>query len=121
MANHIPNHSRKCFAMKDLGESTFILEIKIYRDGSKRLIGLGQNAYMDKILERYKMDNSKRGHIPMQERLDLNKAQGASTPEKVYPASQAPHNPRPLSKTSLELFHVIIHTESYQPSWLEPC
>ncbi|GJV35637.1 retrotransposon protein, putative, ty1-copia subclass [Tanacetum coccineum] len=70
----------RCFAMKDLGEATFILGIKIYRDRSKRLIGLGQNAYIDKILNRYKMDNSKRGHIPMQERLDLNKTQGASTP-----------------------------------------
>ncbi|GJW59676.1 hypothetical protein Tco_0109011 [Tanacetum coccineum] len=29
------------------------------------------------------MDNSKRGHIPMQKRLDLNKTQGASTLEKV--------------------------------------
>ncbi|GKB37900.1 retrotransposon protein, putative, ty1-copia subclass [Tanacetum coccineum] len=55
---------------------------QIYRDRSKRLIGLGQNAYMDKILKRYKMDNSKRGYIPMQERLNLNKTQGASTPEE---------------------------------------
>ncbi|GKF29065.1 hypothetical protein Tco_0095407 [Tanacetum coccineum] len=30
------------------------------------------------------MDNSKCGHIPMQERLDLNKTQGASTPEECY-------------------------------------
>nr|GEU89534.1 retrotransposon protein, putative, Ty1-copia subclass [Tanacetum cinerariifolium] len=72
-----PNHPRK-----DLGEATFILGIKIYRDRSKRLIGLGQNAYMEKILKRYKMDNSKRGHISMQERLDLNKTQGASTPKE---------------------------------------
>nr|GFB84158.1 hypothetical protein [Tanacetum cinerariifolium] len=28
------------------------------------------------------MDNSKRGNIPMQERLDINKTQGASTPEE---------------------------------------
>nr|GEV39484.1 hypothetical protein [Tanacetum cinerariifolium] len=35
-----------CFAMKDLGEVTFILGIKIYKDRSKRLIRLGQNAYM---------------------------------------------------------------------------
>ncbi|GJZ70055.1 hypothetical protein Tco_0633605 [Tanacetum coccineum] len=48
-----------------LGEAAFILGIKIYRDMSKRLIRLGQNAYMDKILKRYKMDNSKRDHIPM--------------------------------------------------------
>ena len=30
----------KCFAMKDLGEATYILGIKIYGDRSKRLIGL---------------------------------------------------------------------------------
>ncbi|GKB83703.1 retrotransposon protein, putative, ty1-copia subclass [Tanacetum coccineum] len=30
---------------------------------------------MDKILKRYRMDNSKRGNISMQERLDLNKTQ----------------------------------------------
>ncbi|GJS86733.1 hypothetical protein Tco_0769369 [Tanacetum coccineum] len=71
--------------MKDLGDATFILGIKIYRDRSKRLIGLGQNAYMDKILKRYRMDNSKRGHIPIQERLDLNKTQGASTPKDMKP------------------------------------
>nr|GEX13069.1 hypothetical protein [Tanacetum cinerariifolium] len=83
MVNHIPSlqsvkdYLGKCFAMKDLEKAAFILGIKIYRDRSKRLIRLGQNAYMDKILKRYKMDNSKRGHIPMQEKLDLNKTQGA--------------------------------------------
>ncbi|GJY29816.1 retrotransposon protein, putative, ty1-copia subclass [Tanacetum coccineum] len=60
-------------------------------DRSKRLIGLGQNAYMDKILKRYKIDNSKRGHIPMQERLDLNKTQGASTPKKVKRMQNVPY------------------------------
>ncbi|GJU58178.1 retrotransposon protein, putative, ty1-copia subclass [Tanacetum coccineum] len=74
-----------------LGEATFILGIKIYRDRSKRLIGLSQSAYMDKILKRYRMDNSKHGHIPMQERLDLNKTQGASTPEKVKHMQNVPY------------------------------
>ncbi|GKB45188.1 retrotransposon protein, putative, ty1-copia subclass [Tanacetum coccineum] len=97
MGNHIPSlqsvkdYLGKCFAMKDLGEATFILGIKIYRDRSKRLIRLGQNAYMDKILKRYKMDNSKRGHIPMQERLDLNKTQGASTPKEVKRMQNVPY------------------------------
>ncbi|GJU79743.1 retrotransposon protein, putative, ty1-copia subclass [Tanacetum coccineum] len=74
-----------------MGETAFILGIKIYRDRSKRLIGIGQNAYMDKILKRYKMDNSKRGHIPMQERLDLNKSQGAQTPKKVNRMKNVPY------------------------------
>ncbi|GKA54577.1 retrotransposon protein, putative, ty1-copia subclass [Tanacetum coccineum] len=78
----------KCFAMKGLGEASFILGIKIYKDMSKRLIGLGQNAYMDKILKRYKLDNSKHGHIPMQERLDLNKTQ---TPEEVKHMKNIPY------------------------------
>ncbi|GJT11098.1 retrotransposon protein, putative, ty1-copia subclass [Tanacetum coccineum] len=80
-----------CKTVGNLGEATFILGIKIYRDRSKRLIGLSQSAYMDKILKRYKMDNSKRGHIPMQERLDLNKTQGASTPEEVKRMQNVPY------------------------------
>ncbi|GKA63330.1 retrotransposon protein, putative, ty1-copia subclass, partial [Tanacetum coccineum] len=97
MGNHIPSlqsvkdYLGKCFAMNDLGEAAFILRIKIYRDRSKQLIGLGQNTYMDKILKRYRMDNSKRGHIPMQERLDLNKTQGASTPEEVKRMQNVPY------------------------------
>ncbi|GJS90075.1 retrotransposon protein, putative, ty1-copia subclass [Tanacetum coccineum] len=79
------------YMVKPEGEATFILGIKIYRDMSKRLIGLGQNAYIDKILKRYKMDNSKRGNIPMQERLDLNKTQGASTPEEVKRMQNVPY------------------------------
>ncbi|GJW32168.1 hypothetical protein Tco_0052200 [Tanacetum coccineum] len=88
---YLEDYLGKCFIMKDLGEAAFILGIKIYRDRSKRLIGLSQSAYMDKILKRYRMDNSKRGHIPMQERLDLNKTQGASTPEEVKRMKNVPY------------------------------
>nr|GEW47300.1 reverse transcriptase domain-containing protein [Tanacetum cinerariifolium] len=56
----------KCFAMKDLGEVAYILEIKINQDRSRRLIGLSQNAYIDKILKIFKMDTSKHGTIPME-------------------------------------------------------
>ncbi|GJX25546.1 retrotransposon protein, putative, ty1-copia subclass [Tanacetum coccineum] len=97
MGNHIPSlqsvkdYLGKCFSMKDLGEAAFILGIKIYRDRSKRLIGLSQNAYMDKILKRYKMDNSKRGTIPMKERLDLNKSHGAQTPKEVNRMKNVPY------------------------------
>ncbi|GJZ14816.1 hypothetical protein Tco_0550493 [Tanacetum coccineum] len=37
------------------------------------------------------MDNSKRGNIPMQERLDLNKTQDASTPEEVKRMQNFPY------------------------------
>ena len=38
----------KCFSMKDLGEAACILGIKIYKDRSKRLLGLSQSAYIEK-------------------------------------------------------------------------
>nr|GEZ48348.1 hypothetical protein [Tanacetum cinerariifolium] len=70
----------KSFDMKDLAEAAYILGIKIYRDRLKRLIGLCQKAYIEKILKIFYMENSKRGTIPMQETLKLSKSQGASTP-----------------------------------------
>ncbi|GJS33528.1 hypothetical protein Tco_0531910 [Tanacetum coccineum] len=77
--------------IKKLGEATYILGIKIYRDRTKRLIGLSQNAYLDKISKRFKTDNSKRGNIPMQERPNLSKTQGASTPKGVRRVQRVPY------------------------------
>ncbi|GJU54159.1 retrotransposon protein, putative, ty1-copia subclass [Tanacetum coccineum] len=45
----------------------------------------------DKILKRFRMDTSKRAYIPMKERLDLNKTQGASTPEEVKRMQNVPY------------------------------
>ncbi|KAJ9545029.1 hypothetical protein OSB04_024736 [Centaurea solstitialis] len=65
----------KCFQMKDLGEAAYILGIKIYRNRSKRLIGLSQSTYIDKILKKFRMDESKKGFIPMQYGIVLSKTQ----------------------------------------------
>nr|GEW65598.1 hypothetical protein [Tanacetum cinerariifolium] len=64
-----------CFAMNDLCEAAYILGIKNYRDRSRRLIGLCQSAYIEKILNRFHMENSKRETIPMQDKLRLSKSQ----------------------------------------------
>ncbi|GJT01454.1 retrotransposon protein, putative, ty1-copia subclass [Tanacetum coccineum] len=52
MLQDVKSYLGKCFAMKDLGEAAYILGIKIYRDRSRRLIGLCQSAYIEKILKR---------------------------------------------------------------------
>ncbi len=49
------------FSMKDLGEATYILGIRIYRDRPKRVIGLSQSLYLQKVLKRFNMLDSKRG------------------------------------------------------------
>nr|GEY42098.1 retrotransposon protein, putative, Ty1-copia subclass [Tanacetum cinerariifolium] len=91
MLQSVKTYLGKCFAMKDLGEAAYILGIKIYRDRSKRLIGLCQSAYIKKILKRYCMENSKRGSIPIQEKLKLSKSQGASTHAEMKRMQNVPY------------------------------
>ena len=55
----------KNFSMKDLGEPAYIIGIKIYRDRSRCLIGLSQCKYLDKVLKKFKMDQSKKGFLPV--------------------------------------------------------
>ncbi|GJV91287.1 retrotransposon protein, putative, ty1-copia subclass [Tanacetum coccineum] len=97
MGNNIPmlqdvkSWLGKCFAMKDIGEATYILGIKIYQDRSRRLNGLSQNAYIDKILKRFKMDASKSESLPMQPNVDLSKTQGPSTLAEVKRMKGVPY------------------------------
>ncbi|GJS84321.1 retrotransposon protein, putative, ty1-copia subclass [Tanacetum coccineum] len=97
MGNNIPmlqdvkSYLGRSFTMKDLGDDAYILGIKIYRDRSKRLIGLCQSAYIEKILKIFYMENSKRGTIPMQEKLKLSKSQGASTPAEKQRMKNIPY------------------------------
>ena len=48
------------FSMKDMGEAAFILGIKIYRDRSRRLLGLSQSMYIDKVLKSLARRNPRR-------------------------------------------------------------
>nr|GEV53395.1 hypothetical protein [Tanacetum cinerariifolium] len=64
MLQSVKAYLGKCFAMKDLGEAAYILEIKIYRD---------------------------RSSIPMQEKLKLSKSQGASTPAELKRMQNVPY------------------------------
>nr|GEU98665.1 retrotransposon protein, putative, Ty1-copia subclass [Tanacetum cinerariifolium] len=97
MENNIPmlqgvkSYLGRCFAMKDFGKAEYILGIKIYRDRSWRLIGLCQSAYIEKILKRYCIKNSKRKSIPMQKKLKLSKSQGASTPAELKRMQNVPY------------------------------
>ena len=65
----------KNFSMKDLGEATYILGIKIYRDRWRCLIGLSQSTYLDKVLKKFKMDQSKKGFLPVLQGVKLSQTQ----------------------------------------------
>ncbi|KAK8540338.1 hypothetical protein V6N12_046625 [Hibiscus sabdariffa] len=80
-----------CFSMKDLGEATYILGVKIYRDRSRRLLGLSQSTYIDKVLKRFRMEESKRGFLPMRRCISLSKEMCPSTPQERERMSQIPY------------------------------
>ena len=67
--------------MKDPGEVAYILGIKIYRDRSRRLIGLSQSTYLDKVLKKFKMDQAKKGFLPVLQGVRLSKTQCPTTAE----------------------------------------
>ena len=56
------------FEMKDMGEGSYVLGVKILRDRSKHLLGLSQETYIKKMLQRYHMHDCK----PMDTFLERN-------------------------------------------------
>jgi hypothetical protein len=72
----------KNFSMKDLGEASYILGIKIYRDRSNRMLGLSQSRYIDTVLKRFNMEGSKHGYLPMSHGINLSKKMSPKTPEE---------------------------------------
>ena len=63
------------FSMKDLEEVAYILGTKTYRYRSRRLIGLSQSTYLDNILKNFKMEQSKKGFLPVLQGIKLSKTQ----------------------------------------------
>ena len=70
------------FFMKDLGEVSYILGIKIYKDRFKRMLGLSQSRYTDLVLKRFNMEESKRGYLSMSHGIQFSKKMSPKTPEE---------------------------------------
>ena len=57
--------------MKDLGDASYILRVKMYRDKPKQMLGLSQKLYIENVLKRFNMKNSKRGLLPLRHGISL--------------------------------------------------
>ena len=68
--------------MKDLGEANYILGIRIYRNRAKGLIGLSQSMYIEKMLKKFNMQDSKRGFLPCSHGLHLSKDMSPKTDQE---------------------------------------
>ena len=65
--------------MKDLGEASHILGIKLLRDRQKRMLGLSQATYIDQILARFNMVDFKKEFVPFRVGISLSGNQRPKT------------------------------------------
>ncbi|RVW29447.1 Retrovirus-related Pol polyprotein from transposon TNT 1-94 [Vitis vinifera] len=63
------------FDMKDLGEASYVLGIKILRDRANGVLKLSQRAYIERILKRFNMHNCKSTKAPIVKGDKFSKAQ----------------------------------------------
>ena len=64
----------RVYFMKDMGEASYVLGIKIHRDRFKGILGLSQETYINKVLERFRMKNCSPSISPIvkDDRFNLN-------------------------------------------------
>ena len=57
MMHGVKQFLSKNFDMKDVGEASYVIGIKIHRDRSRSILGLSQETYINKVLERFRMED----------------------------------------------------------------
>ena len=66
LLHDVKKYLSKNFEMKDMGEASYVIGIEIFRDRKQGLLGLSQQGYINKILERFRMDKCSYGIVPIQ-------------------------------------------------------
>ena len=60
------------FEMKDIGEGSYVLGVETTQNSSKQLLGLSEEAYLNRVLERFQMHYSKPMDTPVEKALTLS-------------------------------------------------
>ncbi|TPX54571.1 DNA-directed DNA polymerase [Powellomyces hirtus] len=61
----------KRFNMEDMGEISFLLGLQITRDRPKRLITVGQQKYVNDMVDKFNLNGMRPSHVPMDPNLHL--------------------------------------------------
>ena len=81
----------KEFIMKNLRKASYILGTKVCKDRSKRMIGLSQRMYIEKVLKRFSIENSKKDLLSFRHGIHLSKKMCPDTPEEIQHISKIPY------------------------------
>jgi hypothetical protein len=80
------------FVMKDLGAAKKILGMRITRDKENHNLTLSQGEYIEKVLERFRMQNAKPGSTPLANHFKLTKELCPKTQEEIEYMSRVPYS-----------------------------
>ncbi|KAK8508994.1 hypothetical protein V6N12_016838 [Hibiscus sabdariffa] len=83
----IRNEDKPCVYKKVSGSIVSFLIL----DRSRRLLGMSQSTYIDKVLKRFSMEESKKGFLLMRHGISLSKEMCPSTPQERERMSQIPY------------------------------
>ena len=81
----------KCFAMKDLGPAKNILGMRIERDRNCNKLYLSQEKYIEKVLQKFRMENAKVVSCPLAAHFKLSRKQCPTTDEKKKEMHHVPY------------------------------
>ena len=70
------------FKMKNMGESSYILGVKIHLNHTKILLILSQEQYFQRVLERFRMENCNPTYTPMAKGEKLSNKLCPKTPKQ---------------------------------------
>ena len=77
--------------MKNFGEASYILGIKIVRNCKNRMLGLSQATYIDAVLACFSVQDFKMGYLPFRYGITLSKDQCPKTPEEIESMKTVPY------------------------------
>ena len=75
----IKAHLMEIFKLKDLGKLHWLLNLKIEQDRASRSISFSQEAYIDKMMSQFHLQDSKTHITPLDPNIRLTKDQCSST------------------------------------------
>ena len=82
----------KDFGMKDLGEATKILRMKIKRDRDAATISLSQEGYIKKIISRFNMEKAKSIRTPLAGHFKISTSLSPKTQEDIKYMAKIPYS-----------------------------
>ena len=74
MLHEVKQFLSENYEMKDMGETSYLIGIKIHKDRHRGILGMSQEVYINKVLENFRMKDSSPSMAPIVkgDRFNLN-------------------------------------------------